>query len=217
MDFWKRQVAKPQPPRFAFWVSSTDSIRQSRPVLRETALARQFSTKTEHIQSQSPTLSPWATKTVRQNLLKVNWVIFCGFQWKKEKKNSPRATALALATWITASSFGKSERLRFSGSHRSQRIKPRLSPQHHAGFTPWIQSEICCLCAHWSHLVGWTPPISWCACAQKQPSVLHTTAGCRVVLSRREGWHYSIRKLSRWQVGKDGKKHEENDMEEQQV
>lgn len=108
--------------------------------------------------------------------------------FNKKKTTSPRATALALATWITASSFGKSERQRFSGSHRSQGIKPRLSPQHHAGFTPWIQSEICCLCAHWSHLVGWTPPISWCARAQ------NSRACC--TLLQAAGWCWAEERLA---------------------
>lgn len=54
--------------------------------------------------------------------------------------------------------------------------------------------------------------------------LVHKTAECAAHYCRlpggveqKRGWHYSIRKLSRWQVGKDGKKHEENDMEEQQV
>lgn len=55
--------------------------------------------------------------------------------------------------------------------------------------------------------------------------LVHQTAECAAHtacrlpggVEQKRGWRYSIRKLSRWQVGKDGKKHEENDMEEQQV
>lgn len=55
--------------------------------------------------------------------------------------------------------------------------------------------------------------------------LVHKTAECaaRTIIGlpgggeQKRARQYSIRKLSRWQVGKDGKKHEENDTEEQQV